>query len=138
MSRGTLPLLPIIVVILLVVGGWRLSPLWPGPPLPPGATSLHIRTQPPHLIPNLGCPDAALGPVRIEDRAGELVVLSAETGEQIQVVWPSGWVAWSIDGQAMLVDRDGSIVVREGEVIESRLGGGVYADGAFHICNVGW
>jgi hypothetical protein len=136
MGRGTL--LSIGVVILLVVGGWRLSPLWPGPPLPPNATPLHIRTQAPHVIPNLGCPGGGLGPVRIEDRDGELVVLSAETQGEGQVVWPSGWVAWLINGQAMLVDRDGSIVGREGEVIPAQFGGGEEADGAFHICNIGW
>ena len=91
-----------------------------------------------HLIPNLGCPTAGLGPVRIEDRNGELIVVSTETREQSQVVWPSGWVAWRIDGQAMLIDRDGSIFGREGEVIQNRLGGGVYADGAFHVCEIGW
>jgi hypothetical protein len=137
MARGTLPLLSIIVVMVLVVGGWRLSPLWPGPPLPPGATSLHIRTQPPHLIPNLGCPGGALGPVRIADRDGELIVLSADGQGEVRVVWPSGWVAWLIKGQAMLVDRDGSIFGREGELIENHLGGGMYGD-EFRVCNIGW
>ncbi len=66
-----------------------------------------------------------------------MIVLSGETGGQSQVVWPSGWVAWRINGQAMLVDRDGAVFGREGEVIEKELGGGAYAD-AFHVCNVGW
>jgi hypothetical protein len=137
MSRGTLPLLP-IVVIVLVVGGWRLSPLWPGPPLPPNATALHIQTPALHLRANTGCPTALLGPVRITSSENELIVLSARTTEPIDVVWPSGWVAWQIGGRALLVDRDGAIVVREGQVVADRFGGGEDPDGAFHVCEIGW
>jgi hypothetical protein len=133
-ARRTLPLIPIFVVILLGVVAWRLSPLWPGPPLPPNATPLHIETQAPHLVPNSGCPTALLGPLRLAISGNDLIFLSAESGEPVEVVWPSGWVAWRIEGRALLVDRDGSVVGRQGEVIPAQFGGGIGADDAFKVC----
>jgi len=127
----------LLVVALLAAAVWRLSPLWPGPALPLHATRLHIETQAPHLVPNLGCPVALLGPVRLATSNDDLIFFSVETGEAVAVVWPSGWVAWRIDGRAELVDRDGGIIAREGEVIEARYGGGE-VDGAFHVCHIGW
>ncbi len=137
MRRSVSPI-PFIVVAVLAVGLWRLSPLWPGPPLPPGATRLHIDTAALHLVPNLGCPTALLGPVRPAASNGELIFIAVPTGEPVRVVWPSGWVAWLINGRGVLVDRDGSIVGWEGDVIEARFGGGEGGDGAFHVCEIGW
>jgi len=128
----------IIGLTLVAAALWRLGPLWPGPSLPPHATRLQIETQALHLMPILGCPAALLGPVRLATNNGDLTFISLWNGEPVPVVWPSGWVAWRIDGRAELVDRDGSIVAREGDVIEDRFGGGTGADGAFHVCNYGW
>ena len=125
------------VVILLAVAALRLSPLWPGPALPEGATRLHIVTEAPHLVPNLGCTTALLGPVRVASSDDDLTVLSVATGEPVQVVWPSGWAAWRVDGRAELVARDGSVIAREGDVIEDRFGGGTGVDDAFHVCIIG-
>ena len=124
----------ILAVLVLAAAVYRLSPLWPGPALPAGATRLHIATAPAHLVPNLGCPTALLGPVRVATQDDDLIFISVETNEPAMVVWPSGWAAWRIGGRAELVDRNGSVVGREGEVIPARYGGGVYADGAFHVC----
>jgi hypothetical protein len=41
-----------------------------------------------------------------------------------------------VDGRAELVGRDGSVVAREGEVLDD-LGGGNGADNAFHVCIIG-
>jgi hypothetical protein len=45
--------------------------------------------------------------------------------------------AWRVDGRAELVDRDRSVVGREGDVIEDRFGGGLGLDDAFHVCVIG-
>jgi hypothetical protein len=127
----------IVAVLILAAAVFRLSPLWPGPALPAGATRLHIATQAPHLVPNLGCPTALLSPVRVATEGDDLVVLLVATGEPVKVVWPSGWAAWRLGGRAELVDRDGSVIGREGDVLHDRFGGGEGADGAFHVCSIG-
>ena len=125
------------MVVLLVLAGFRLSPLWPGPALPDGATRLQIATAAPHLVPNFGCPAALLAPVRVATSGDDLIVLSVETGELVRVVWPTGWAAWRVDGRAELVERFGSVIAREGDVIENQFGGAAADDGSIHICIVG-
>ena len=127
----------VLGVLVLAAAAFRLTPLWPGPSLPTGATRLHLATAPAHLVPNLGCPGALLGPVRVATEDDRLIVVSVAISEPVKVVWPSGWAAWRLDGRAELADRNGSIVAREGEVIHDRFGGGVYGDGAFHVCAIG-
>lgn len=132
----------VAIVILVAVGllvlavALRLSPLLPGPATPPGATRLVITTAAPHVWPTTACPLALLLPVRVASDDGTLVVVSVETGDPIDVVWPAGWAAWRIDGVAELHARDGSLVAREGDVLDD-LGGGSGDDGAFHVCIVG-
>ncbi len=125
------------IVILLAAAALRLSPLWPGPALPEGATRLHIVTAAPHLVPTFACPLALLGPVRVASSDDDLTVLSVASGEPVQVVWPSGWAAWRVNGRAELVARDGSVIAREGDVIADRFGGGTGVDDAFHVCIIG-
>jgi len=127
----------VVAVALFVVGALRISPLWSGPALPDGATRLSISTAAPHLLPTFGCATASLGPVRVTTAGDELVFVSAEGGQPVKIVWPSGWAAWSLEGRGELVDRDGAVVAREGEVIHDRFGGGVSDDGAFHVCAIG-
>lgn len=123
--------------ILLVLGVWRCTPLWPGPGLPAGATRLTLTTEAPHLVPAMGCAAALLGPVRVTTSGDKLIVVSVETGETVKVIWPAGWAAWRVDGRAELVRRDGSIVARDGDVLEDRFGGGMSDDDAFHVCDIG-
>lgn len=125
-----------VVVLLLAAAVFRLSPLWPGPGLPAGATRLHIRTEAPHLIPVLGCPAGGLLPVRIATSGDDMIFISEGTGQRIEIVWPSGWAAWRLNGRAELVDRNGSLVGREGEVL-SGFGGVGGEDNAFHVCLIG-
>ncbi len=139
MRRRKLPVFAKVasgVVILLAAAALRLSPLWPGPALPAGATRLHIATAPPHLVPNFACQTALIAPARVATSNNDLILLSVATGEPVQVVWPSGWAAWRISGRAELVARDGSVVAREGDVLDD-LGGGVGVDDAFHVCVIG-
>jgi hypothetical protein len=125
-----------IALLLIVVGLLRLSPLWPGPSLPQGATPLALATEPAHLIPTMGCPTALLAPARVA-LTGDTVVLVPESGgEPIKVVWPTGWAAWRLAGRAELVSRDGTVIGREGDIVEG-FGGGVGTDDAFHVCVFG-
>ena len=125
-----------VVVVLLVAAAVRLSPLWPGPDLPAGATRLHIATEAPHLVPALGCNTALVMPARVATADDDLVLASVDTGQPVRVVWPSGWAAWRLGGRAELVARDGSVVAREGDVLDDLIGGnGV--DGLFHVCVIG-
>lgn len=139
MSRRRTRVLAILAIgiVLLAATAFRLSPMWPGPGLPAGATHLTLTTAAPHLVPAMGCAMALLGPVRVATADDQLVVVSVETGETVKVIWPSGWAAWRLDGQAELVDRDGTVVAREGDVIHDRFGGGTGNDDAFHVCEFG-
>ena len=126
----------VVVLILLVVGLARLSPMWPGPSLPAGATALTLATEPAHLLPTMGCQTALLGPARVAVAGDSLVLVPEAGGDLINVVWPTGWAAWRLGGRAELVSRDGTVVGREGEVV-SGYGGGVGTDDAFHVCEIG-
>jgi hypothetical protein len=123
-------------ILLLATATFRLSPLWSGPALPPGATRLHIVTAPPHLVPTFGCNTALLAPARVATAGDELIIVSEFDNQPVNVVWPSGWAAWRLNGRAELVTRDGATVGREGEIIDG-LGGGTGLDDAFHVCIIG-
>ncbi len=125
-----------VVLLLLAVGLFRLSPMWPGPPLPQGATPLALATEPAHLMPAMGCPLALLAPARVAVAGDELVLVPESGGEPIKVVWPTGWVAWRLAGRAELVSHDGTVIGREGDIVED-YGGGVGDDGVFHVCVIG-
>ena len=121
-------------VIVLAAVGWRILPLFTGPALPAGATRLHITTAQPNL--SLSCMTALLAPVRVGSSGDELILVSVESGDTVRVVWPSGFAAWRVGGGAVLADPWGSVVGREGDVLDS-LGGGLGAGDAFHICPFG-
>ena len=84
----------------------------------------------------MGCPTALLGPVRVAEASGALTLVSVETGAPIAVVWPSGFGAWRVDGRAVVADPWGSVVGRDGDVLDS-LSGGMVSDGVFSICPFG-
>lgn len=119
-------------MLLAVV--WRVLPIFTGPSLPAGATRLHIVTEHPNLT--FGCAAALLSPVRVASSGDDLILASAESGEPIPVVWPAGFGAWSDAGRAVVADPWGSIVGRQGDVLDS-LSGGLGVDDIFHICPFG-
>jgi hypothetical protein len=123
-----------VTAILLAAAAWRLAPIWTGASLPDGATRLQITTHGPNL--SFGCAAALLSPARVETANDELVLVSVESGDTMRVVWPSGYAAWSVGGQAVVADPWGAVVGREGDVLDS-LGGGAGEDGAFVICPFG-
>ena len=121
-----------LVGLALVV--LRVAPLFTGPAVPAGAERLHITTAAPNL--NMGCAAALLSPVRVTTDGAALTLVSVESGETVRVVWPAGFGAWRIDGQAVVADPWGSVVGSEGDVLDS-LGGGEGLDQAFQICPFG-
>jgi hypothetical protein len=107
--------------------------MWPGPSLPLGATPLALATEPAHLAPTMGCPTALLLPARVAVVGDDLVIVPESGGAPIKVVWPAGWKAWRLAGRAELVSRDGTVIGREGDIVQG-FGGGVGIDDAFHVC----
>jgi hypothetical protein len=79
---------------------------------------------------------ALLEPTRIGTSGDEMVFVVPETGNPVSVVWPAGWRAWRVDGRAVLVGRDGTVIGREGDELPG-YAGGVSDDGAFHVCIFG-
>jgi hypothetical protein len=125
-----------IVVLLMAAALLRLSPMWPGPSLPEGATPLVLATERAHLVPTMGCPTALLLPARVTVADNALVLVPEAGGEPIKVVWPTGWTAWRRAGRAELVSRDGTLIGREGDIVQG-FGGGAGPDEAFHVCVAG-
>ena len=121
-------------IFVLAVAAWRVLPVFTGPALPAGATRLHIVTEPPNM--NFGCAAAALSAVRVATSGDDLLLVSVVSGDPVAVVWPSGFAAWREDGRAVVADPWGSVVGREGDVLDS-LGGGGGLDDAFRICPFG-
>ena len=136
MSRRRKALISIAAAGVLVLGavGLRVLPLFTGPALPAGATRLHISTERPNL--SFGCAAAGLSPIRVTTSGDELILVSVESGNTVRVVWPSGFAAWRVGGRSVLADPWGSVVGRDGDVLDS-LGGGSGVDDAFHICPFG-
>jgi hypothetical protein len=126
----------LVVLGLLAFAALRLSPAGPDPDLPAGATPLRIATEPGHLLPTNACDLALLEPTRIGTSGDSMVFANAETGNPVSVVWPAGWAAWRVDGRAVLVGRDGTVIGREGDVLPG-YAGGVDDAGAFHVCIFG-
>jgi len=132
--RTVLRWIMVVVAIVLALAAWRVLPVFTGPALPAGATRLHIATAPPTFTS--GCAAAALAPARVARSGDDLVLITVDTGDTVSVVWPAGFAAWSLDGAAVLADPWGSVVGREGDILDS-LGGGGGLDDAFYICPYG-
>jgi len=65
-------------------------------------------------------------------RKGDAVVFETVAGERFDLVWPRGFSARLLDGQAEIVAPDGSVVAREGDELPSGTLGGPASD----ICEV--
>jgi hypothetical protein len=115
----------LLLALTLLVAGCATDPL---------ATRLVLQTAPEQ--PTQACDGAAATPFRIEHDGGEMMFVDVATGERRSVIWPFGFAAWLEFGMAVLYASDGSIVGREGDVLDNIGGAGVEGDG-FHVCSVG-
>jgi hypothetical protein len=101
----------------------------------PSGGSLQIHTElplPSDALPF--CLTASLGgPHRLTVSGTDLVLVDINTGEPTMIVWPYGFVARLVDGKAELVAPDGSVVAREGDLLN--VGGGFALPG-FHVCEI--
>jgi hypothetical protein len=121
-------------LLVIALGALRVAPLFTGPSLPDGASRLMLATASPNL--SLGCATAALAPVRVSTSGDDVVLVSVESGQPVRVVWPAGFAAWRIDGREVVADPWGSVVGRDGDVLDN-LGGGLGTGDAFYICPFG-
>ena len=124
----------VVGLLLLAAVALRVAPLFTGPALPPGVVRLQLATASPNV--SLGCATAALSPVRVSTSGDELVLVSVESDQPVRAVWPAGFAAWRVDGRAVVADPWGSVVGRDGDVLDS-LGGGLGTGDAFYICPFG-
>ena len=60
----------------------------------------------------------------------------AEGGTERLIVWPRGFSARLIDGRGELIAPDGTVIGRDGDVLDHMGGSGPSPD-AFHVCDVG-
>ena len=128
--------LSLIVALALVVGAafWLLGPTGPAP-LPPTAGPLVLRTQPWKIWPPSGfsCGMAALTPIRVEQDGVSMVFVN-ETGDtRVPAVWPNGYSARLLNGRAELVQPNGAVLARDGDLIKN-LASGAADNGDFLIC----
>ena len=96
------------------------------------ATRLVLQTE--TVARGGACDDATLATVRVA-RDGDAIAFIDGTGAQVSIIWPFGFAAWLEYGRAVLYASDGSVVGREGGVLDT-IGGSVDAAG-FHACKVG-
>ena len=106
------------VVVVVVGAAFAVLVISQSPaPLPSGATRLELATQPGPVVPVLGCAAALVPPVRVVQVGSTVQFVVAETGRLRTLVWPPGYSAWLRDGRTEIVNHDGVVVARDGDVI---------------------
>ena len=100
----------------------------------PEATRLGLPTEVSRNLPGT-CTLGAIPPFRIERDGSDMVFEDIGTGERRSIIWPVGFAAWLEFGVAVLYASDGSIVGRQGDVLESI--GAVVTEGGYRVCGVG-
>jgi hypothetical protein len=83
-----------------------------------------------------GCMAAGEAPVVISHVGAAMTTTEVGTGLKVTLLWPSGFTAWLVDGEAVLLASDGAEVAREGGPAIEDIGGGLSADGLFHVCAI--
>lgn len=101
----------------------------------PEGARLGLRTADPQ-VGLTTCPAAAATRFRIERVGSEMVFVDVGTDQQRSLIWPFGFAAWVEFDRAVLYARDGTVVGREGEVLD-KIGGAEVEAGDFRVCSVG-
>ena len=65
-----------------------------------------------------------------------MIFVDPATGERRTIIWPSGFAAWVEFGTAVLYGSDGIVVGREGDILDTIIGGNVAGEG-FRVCGIG-
>ena len=101
----------------------------------PEGTRLGLRTA---IEPRAAgaCDGAAATPFRIERDGGEMVFVDVGTDERRSMIWPFGFAAWLEFDRAVLYAGDGTVVGREGDVLDN-IGGAEVEAADFRVCSVG-
>jgi hypothetical protein len=83
------------------------------------------------------CPGTDALAVSIE-RDGDAAVFVRQDGPApASIVWPVGFAAWLIEGDAILYARDGSQVIHEGGTVVTIGGAAGGGSEPFRVCSVG-
>ena len=82
------------------------------------------------------CAGVGIAPFRVQRDADALRYIDVASGNVRRLVWPSALAARLVDGTAILYASDGSVVVRENEVIDNA-GGCPREDGSVLVTGLG-
>src|SRR5690348_15829578 len=82
---------------------------------PPASTALRIETAGFRWEVVWSCAGVGLPPVRMQSQGNELRFVAVATGDDVPLIWPNGFAARVVDGQATLFASDGSVVGHEGD-----------------------
>lgn len=86
-------------------------------------------------LPNAPCAGTDVGDFRVVVKDGSVGLQSVDDGTVSGVVWPSGFSAERRSDGIALLDADGAVVAREGQVIH--IGGGRGGTGTISVCDIG-
>jgi hypothetical protein len=119
----------VLAVLVAALGACAAGPAPPGELLP-----VPTQTPPPAIA--LGpeaCPLALLEGRLVRHEELGVAVQGDPNFPPTIVVWPHGWAARDVDGTRELLDADGRVVAREGDLVSA--GGGSYPPRDwFHPC----
>jgi hypothetical protein len=97
-------------------------------------THLAACTIPIQTRSDVPCAGIDAGAFRLVWSCG-LLVLEREDGRTFPATWPTGYSAEHRDGEAVVLDGDGDVVAREGEVVRIG-GGGEDVSGTVMVCSI--
>ena len=120
-EKSTTRIAAVVVVLLLVAGSAWLR-FGTGSPGQGQALTIANDAAPTPLPSGLSyaCPATLTNmSLRVERSGSQLVVVDATTGSPVDAIWPYGFSALLVDGKAELLDSDGTVVAREGDVLTS-------------------
>lgn len=101
----------------------------------PEGRRLGLQTDAFQALPGT-CTLGAIPPFRIQRDGAEMVFVDVGTDERRSITWPFGFAAWLEYDLAVLYATDGTVVGREGDVLENI--GAVSVDGGgYRVCGVG-